>query len=259
MTAILHHSLPAMPWLDPRLARLPGVMPVENDDWLLRDEVFAAQMAERDRLVALGAEVHALMPMAKAAAEETYDLVLAKLAQDSGYRIQAQTALRPDGVSVALNRDDPLRCLGRLVQEDLCLMLPNGQGEHLLAGAILCFPASWALDEKLGKPMSRIHQPVAQYDENIARRVQRLLDAVQTGRPIWRMNHNLYASPDLFHPRRESDPRIDNSPKYLRAERQCLLRLPQTQAVLFTIHTYVLPLDALTPDHRASLTKAHST
>ncbi|MGO4907174.1 DUF3445 domain-containing protein [Pseudorhodobacter sp. W20_MBD10_FR17] len=259
MNAILHQSLPAMPWLDPRLARLPGVMPVENDAWLLRDEVFALQMAERDRLITGGAKVHGLLPMAQAAAEETYDLVLAKLSQDSSYKIGAQEALRPDGVRVALNRDNPLRSLGRLVQEDLCLMLPDGQGEHLLGGAILCFPASWSLEEKLGAPMSRIHVPVPEYDANIARRVQRLLDAVQSGRPIWRMNHNLYANPDLFHPRSEKDPRIDTTPKYLRAERQCLLRLPVTQAVLFTIHTYVLPLDSLEPDHSTALFKAHST
>jgi hypothetical protein len=259
MSAILHQNLPAMPWLDPRLARLPGVLQVENDEWLLRDEVFAPQMAERDRLIGGVAQVHGLLPIAQAAAEETFDMVLAKLSLDCGYKISTQEALRPDGASVALNRDDPLRSLGRLVQEDLCLMLPDGQGEHVLGGAILCFPASWTLMEKLGSPMSRIHVPVPEYDANIARRVQRLLDAVQSGRPVWRMNHNLYTNPDLFHPRSETDPRCDTTPKYLRAERQCLLRLPVTRAVLFTIHTYVLPLDALEPDHRSALFKAHGS
>ncbi len=258
MTAILHHSLPAMPWLDPRLARLPGILPVENDDWLLRDEAFAGQMAERDRLIGTGAAVHGLLPIAKEVALEAYDLVLAKLAQDSGYHFQPHQATRPDGVTVPLNRADPLRCLGRLVQEDLCLMLPDVRGEHVLGGAILCFPASWTLAEKLGKPMSQIHVPVPEYDANIARRVQRLLDAVQPGRPLWRMNHNLYASPDLYHPRSESDPRIATNPLYLRAERQCLLRLPRSQAVLFTIHTYVLPLDALDAGQRDMLFAAHA-
>jgi len=35
-----------------------------------------------------------------------------------------------------------------------------------------------------------------------------------------------------------------------------LRRLPQSQAVVFTIHTYVLPLDALTPEDRAALVEA---
>lgn len=259
MTPILHQTLPALPWLDPRLARLPGVLPVEGDDWLVRDEVFAPQMAERDRLILGDAAVHGIAPEAAAAADETYDMVLAKLAEDAGYCIGAEAARRPDGAEVALDRARPLQTLGRLVQEDLCLMVPNRQGEHILGGAILCFPASWTLAEKLGQPMTRIHNPVPEYDENIARRVQRLLDAVQVGRPIWRMNHNLYASADLFHPRSENAPRLDIAPQFLRAERQCLLRLPQTGAVLFTIHTYVMALNSLTPDQRESLQAAHQT
>lgn len=254
---ILHQTLPALPWMDPRLARLPGLMPVDDDAWLVRDEVFAGQMAERDHLIACAARVHGLLPRARAAADETYAMVLAKLAQDPGYRVTHSEVVRPDGVTVPLDPEQPLLTLGQLVQEDLCLMLEDGQGEHRLDGAILCFPASWTLAEKLGQPMIRIHTPVPQYTADLARRVQRLLDAVQPGRPIWRMNHNLYASPELHHPRTEAAPRIDATPQYLRAERQCLIRLPQTRAVLFTIHTYILPLTALDPDALAALYQAH--
>ncbi len=209
MPPILHHSLPALPWCDPRLARLPGLLPVEGDAWLLRDEVFGAQMAERDRLLATDAPGYGMMPQARDAAVEVYDMVLAKLRQDPGYAISVHTARRPDGVEVRLDRSQPLQTLGRVVQEDLCLMVPDGQGAHILGGAILCFPASWTLAEKLGRAMVRIHAPVPEYDESIARRVQRVLDGVQVGRPMWRMNHNLYASADLFHPRAEADPRMD--------------------------------------------------
>lgn len=247
-----------MPWCDPRLSRLPGLLPVEEDAWLLRDEVFAAQMAERDKLLATGAPVLGLLPLAVAAAQETYDLVLAKLAMDPGYTLGAHVAHRPDGTKVVLDRDRPLHTLGRLVQEDLCLMVSNGQGEHILGGAVLCFPASWTLAEKLGHPMTRIHTPVPEYDENIARRVQRVLNGVQAGRAMWRMNHNLYASPDLFHPRTEDAPRTDTTPQYLRAERQCLVRLPKTDAVLFTIHTYVMALACLDPKALESLHAAHA-
>jgi hypothetical protein len=258
MTDILHNSLATLPWLDPRLARLPGTLPVEGDNWLLRDEVFAGQMSERDRLIAQNAPVEALLPQAKAAAIETYDIVLAKLATDSAYTFEGNAVIRPDKVVVGLDRGQPLRSLGRLIQEDLCLMLPSDQGEHILGGAILCFPASWTLSEKLGQPMTRIHSPVPDYDQNLARRVQRLLDAVQPGRPIWRMNHNLYAAANLFHPRSESAPRNDTAPRFLRAERQCLLRLPKTNAVLFTIHTFVLPLSCLPAEALERLYAAHA-
>jgi dimethylamine monooxygenase subunit A len=63
MTPILHSRLPHLPWADPRTARLPGMLPVEGDDWLREDEVFAAQMAERDRLIAAQPDkIHALPP-----------------------------------------------------------------------------------------------------------------------------------------------------------------------------------------------------
>jgi hypothetical protein len=39
-----------------------------------------------------------------------------------GYRVGAETVVRPDGVEVPLNGGEPMLTLGRLVQEDLCLM-----------------------------------------------------------------------------------------------------------------------------------------
>ena len=40
---------------------------------------------------------------------------------------------------------------------------------------------------------------------------------------------------------------------YIRSERQCLIRLPVSRAVLFSIHTYLVPLAALTADQAAAL------
>ncbi len=133
--------------------------------------------------------------------------------------------------------------LARLVQEDLCLMQRRGD-EHVLAGAALCFPASWTLTEKLGRPMVSIHLPVEEYDATLARRVQRLLDGVRDGAPLWRSNALWYDDPALYQPRAENAPRPETpvaaSFGYLRSERQCLVRLPQSNAVAFSIHTYVL-------------------
>ncbi len=259
---ILQSRLPFAPWMDPRTARLPGILPVEGEDWLRVDEAFAGQMAERDRLIAGHEEiVHALTEPARPAAEELYARVLAHLArpegQRQGYRVGSASVLRPDGVEVDLQPEAPLRTLGRLVQEDLCLLEKQGE-EHVLTGACLCFPASWWLGEKIGRPMTAIHVPVKEYDEGLARRVQRLFDAIRVEQPLWRMNALVYVDPTLHQPRREADPRKDRrGGSYLRAERQCLLRLPQTQAVVFSIHTYVVRLDALRPEEIAGLEEAH--
>jgi len=99
---------------------------------------------------------------------------------------------RPDGARIPIDRADPLGTLGHLVQEDLCLMERRG-AEHVLTGAVLCFPASWRLSEKVGRPMIGIHEPVREYDATLARRVQRLLDGVRTGRPLLRFNVLTYA------------------------------------------------------------------
>ena len=147
----------------------------------------------------------------------------------------------------------------RLVQEDLCLMQPVG-AEHVLTGAVLCFPASWTLAEKLGRPLSGIHTPVAVYDAGMAARVQRLFDLIRPERPMWRQNALVYADPDLHQPRPEAAPRREKATqgRYLRSEKQCLLRVPSSDAVAFTIHTYVVPLSALPVDARSRLTGAET-
>lgn len=243
--------------MDPRLARLPGVLPLGEDDWIVQDDAFAGQMAERDRLIASHQElVCRQLPEGRLAAEELYDVVVEKLATRPGYRIGADRAIRPDGCEVALDRNQALSSLGRLVQEDLCLMEQSGE-ELRLTGAILCFPASWHLHEKIGRPLIGIHRPVESYDVDLARRVQRLFDMIRPEAGLWRMNALVYRDPSLHQPRREDDPRQDRrGGAYLRSERQCLVRLPRTRAVVFSIHTYVVPLALLPPEAVAALDEA---
>lgn len=254
---VVQSHLPFAPWMDPRTARLPGIVPVEGDDWLRVDDAFAGQMAERDaRIAANEAAVHGMLESARPAAEELLDLILGRLRQADGYLVAADAVTRPDGVRVLLERDAPLRTAGRLVQEDLCILEHDG-AEHVLTGAILCFPASWMLAEKLGRPMTRIHVPVEHYTDDVARRVQRLFDAIRPEQALWRMNALVYDDPALFQPRPEGARRPAPVERlYMRCERQCLLRLPQTRAVVFTIHTYLVRLADLAPEARAGLAAA---
>lgn len=257
MTPILQSHLPFAPWMSPVTARLPGVQPLQGDDWLAVDDAYPGQMALRDRLISEQPQVVlGALAEGQAAAVELYDLILARLAQQPGYRIGAAEVLRPDGRQVPLDPAQPFATLGQLVQEDLCLLQKQGD-EHVLTGAVLCFPASWSLAQKLGRPLIGIHRPVKSYDAGIAQRVQRMFDALRPEQPLWRMNALVYADPDLHQSRREEDPRTDRrGGTYLRAERQTFLRLPRTGAVLFAIHTYVVPLSALTEPERQGLIDA---
>ena len=256
MSPILQSRLPFAPWMSPATARLPGVQPVVGD-WLAVDDAYAGQMARRDVLIAeVPQVVLAQLPGAEAAAAELYDLVLGLLRALPGFRFGQDEAVRPDGVAVPLDPAQPLQVLGRLVQEDLCLLQKQGE-EHVLTAAVLCFPASWSLDQKLGRPLIGIHRPVETYDAEIARRVQRMFDVLRPGQPLWRMNALVYVDPELHQPKREEAPRTDRrGGQFLRAERQTFLRLPRTGAVLFAIHTYVVPLSALSQAERDGLVEA---
>ncbi len=252
---ILQDRLFDAPWGEASFRRLPGMRPVGPDDWLMVDAAHAAQMALRDRLLAERREaVVALLPEAGAAAAELLALAVATLARRDDYAVGADRVRRPDGVTVPLDAGDPMGTLGRLVQEDLCLLETRGE-EHVLTGAVLVFPSGWTLAEKIGRPLVRIHRPVAGYEGDLARRVQRLCDGLQPGRPLMRANLLWHRDPALHAPRREGEPKPAGTGErsYLRSERQCLLRLPRTGAVVFSIHTTLVDVASLTAEERATL------
>ncbi len=235
MREILQTSIP----YDFQTARtLPGIAPIGAEGWLHQDEAFAEQMAYRDELLKHRRDqVLALDEQARPAAQELLEDVLALV-----YPGQMDQVRRPDGATVPIKRSDPLDTLGRIVQEDFCILQKQGD-EHVLTGAVLCFPASWTLSEKFMRPLIGIHDTVDPYDDGIAKRVQRLFDGVKPGRPMWRFNALWYADPDLHQPRSVHDRRVRPDPDkatYFRSERQCIRRLPQSNAVVFSIHTYVL-------------------
>ncbi len=211
-------------------------MPCAPDAWLHVDDAYASQMALRAQLIDTDPQAVLYEPeRVKDAGREILDEAL-KILPASGFDVTEDTVICPDGRKVTINRDAPLHTLGHLVQEDICILQKRGD-EHDLTGAVLCFPANWRLAEKINRPLVGIHAPVPEYDENIARRVQRLFDGVRVGKPLWRFNKLRYADADLHQPTRKTE---TGEMPFIRSERQSILRLPRTDAVVFTIHTYVV-------------------
>lgn len=242
---VTQSALPLKPWSDSRTRRLPGVNPLAWEDWLMVDEAFAGQMAEKERLLAARrSEVFA--EGAGEAAAELLALMLRHLGP--GYAVGPEAVRRPDGREVGLGAASPLETAARLVQQDICIMEKRG-AEHVLTAAALCFPANWKLADKLGRPMTAIHAPVAHYDAALARRVQRIFDAMRPEQPLWRMNHLLYRDPDLFQPQRLR-PATRETGRFVRCERQSLVKLPQSGAIVFGIHTIVVPVARLSSAER---------
>ncbi len=254
---ICQSRLSLQPWLEERTRRLPGINPLDEAEWLLRDDAFDRQMAYRDYLIDRHrSDVLQQLPACQAIAEELLQVLVGALALDSDYCLGGNRIRRPDGRDIKVGKDHPLADIGRLVQEDFCLLQRLGD-EHVLVGAILCFPASWLLSEKLGHPLTVIHHPVAPYTRRIATGVQRILDNLRLGQLVFRANFLTYADPDLHQPRSMSDRRDKDvsGETWIRVERQTLRRLPATGAIVFGIHTSVcrssaipgLDMDALEP------------
>lgn len=215
---------PGPPWLG------MGTRGLDPTEWLLVDD-------DRDRDLALKATLLA----------ERHEEVFAALdtpivAAASREVLAAVTAATHAQADVTLH---PLDAAGRLVQEDLCLLVLRDGAPHLDA-ASLCFPSYWRLADKLGHPLAEVHGPVAHYGHELAAKVDRFLDRLPEGRPVWRRNWSIHDDPSYFLPD-PTPPRAVAPPAglWLRSERQTLRRLRTPSAVLFTIRTQQVPLAVL--------------
>ncbi|MBD3624336.1 MAG: DUF3445 domain-containing protein [Rhodobacteraceae bacterium] len=243
---------PYLPFTDPHKGRPPGLFPLPAGDWTEADGAFAPQMALRDRLIAeYPGLVTLALPEASDALAETVSALSDHLSRCPGYILRGDSLVRPDGVCLRLAPS--AGTLGRLTQEDwLILQHPADGGEAVLTAGALCFPAHWNLPDKLGKPLSRVHDPVPGYADTLAARVNRVFSALHPDRPLQRLNWSLASTPHLHCPRPQGR-RTGEAPHYLRVERQTLRRLPRTGAIVFGVKTYLTPLSSLSPPARQAL------
>jgi hypothetical protein len=233
MPVILQDTLPDAQSGEPRL---PGTLPCDADDWLRVDEAYAAQLQYRMSLLA--EQPDAVLYEHGDAQDANLEVLTEtlKILPNLGFTVTASHVTCPDGRIVPINFGAPLLTMGHLVQEDICVLTKQG-AEHVMTGAVLCFPANWRLAEKINRPLTGIHDPVDEYDAGIAARVQRLFDGVKVRRPMWRFNKLPYSDADLHQPYKRE---LTDDVPFIRSERQCILRLPETGAVGFTIHSVVV-------------------
>lgn len=144
----------------------------------------------------------------------------------------------------------PLVHAGLLTQEDWCILVQQSPEEPLLLTAgTLCFPNRWRLSDKIGLPMLGVHTPVPQYGEEVGAPTNSLLKRLTPDRPVWRMNWGIADIAALHQPTGHFDPNAGSrvldigADVVLRIERQTLIRLPTTGAVVFGIRTIVRTLN----------------
>ncbi|MDN4594103.1 heme-dependent oxidative N-demethylase family protein [Polycladomyces subterraneus] len=141
----------------------------------------------------------------------------------------------------------PLDWIGRHVQEDLLIMVQRDDDVYLEAGQ-LCFPSVWSLTFDLGMAFQEIHRPVP-WSNELAEKIRKFLLRVEAGKPWTRLNWTLQVGRRLHIPLETFDEwgpaRYRVTPEnvadevQLRVEEQCVLRLPGSNALLFSIHTYL--------------------
>ncbi|EFJ48104.1 hypothetical protein VOLCADRAFT_91339 [Volvox carteri f. nagariensis] len=223
---------PEDPWLD-----------VDEDDNLLVDQLKqrAAHIRDRrDAVIQLSGE-----PRAREASWE----LLHQLMDELPARYPSRFALEGPVIRNLLTGNsgtgesfdtaapgvEPLEVIGRITQEDYCLLAPPdsdpggggggggdggapGSSSYRLVGGVVCFPAHWSVLEKLGMELPDIHDPV----------------------PRWRRMHPIVfwtptSAVDQVPPPGAAKDNADTADVLQ-------LRLSRTGYVVFTIRTYMQPL-----------------
>lgn len=241
-----------------------GLKPLDLENWIEVDGNLAAHLAEKRRLYAeIPQEVFVEEQDTRAAQQEVLDLLTTHLpARFPQTHRLADGTVEVEGVrpsALAPSPDAPLVAASLLVQEDLILMRRGTDGWRLAAGS-LCFPSSWVLTEKFGRPLHQIHVPVPGFgpgsrpDELIAR----MFDGLQ-GQAMERFNWSVQAGDALYHPLSnvQRDDRASGRPSkfadaaaidaaaFIRVERQTLRKLALSKDILFTIRIHLDPLAVL--------------
>jgi len=227
-----------------------GVRALGDEPWLVADDHRRAELAEKRRLTReRPEEVFAALPGTEAAGGQVLEAVVSWLGtQDL------------DAPGVDPPPTHPLARAGLIVQEDLCLLRQHDGAWHLDA-ASLDFPSHWRLADKLGTPLDVVHGPVAHYGDQLASKVDTVHGRLRPGRPMLRRNWTIHEEDHLFAPApagwsaNAAHGEVHPARWTLRSERQTLLALPDTGAVLFTIRTQQVPLGVLAarPDRAGDL------
>jgi heme-dependent oxidative N-demethylase alpha subunit-like protein len=242
-----------------------GLKPLDPADWIEVDDHLLPYLAEKRRLYAeIPERVFVEEDGTRDAQREVLELLGTHLLEKfpDTYR---RTAAGVEAVGAESHftipsglGDAPLAAASLLVQEDLILMRRNDSGWRLVAGS-LCFPSSWLLVEKFGRPLQDIHAPVPGFGPGTrpAELINRMFDGLQ-GQAVERYNWSIQSDNALYHPLSDLQrtDRATNRPSrfpdgdvgahaFIRVERQTLRKLPVSCDILFTIRIHLDPLAVL--------------
>lgn len=203
-------------WLDPEADRVHWRAHKLERRWSLRGKVWQ------------------ILPEAVDAACELADLVA-----DTAFTPISRAGLR------AFRPEERLWQASLAIPEDLVVMVPDGEA-YRLGAASLCSPSHWRLEEKIGRTMREIHDPIPGIHDVLSPRIDRFFATQREDFPIERYNWSLQDDTALYAlPTHDEATVTADAALWYRVERQTLRRLPETGALAFTIRVYMNPLASL--------------
>jgi hypothetical protein len=178
-----------------------------------------------------------------------------------------------------------LLMLSENIEEDFYFMCPDNETEFRLQGYLACFPGGFDAPSRVGLSVAEIHNPVPGYQERIKKGTDKFFSRMQGGAKVQRFNvSQLCLSPliytydiatiltsetrtkqwslqvdgrDLFrldgnnfypeqgHNLPKIPDRVDLEQCYLRCERQSLVSLKKSRAIVFCVRSYMTHLSQI--------------
>ncbi|KII95957.1 hypothetical protein PLICRDRAFT_234134 [Plicaturopsis crispa FD-325 SS-3] len=185
--------------------------------------------------------------------------------------------IEPMGVTYDIREDNAMEVAGLLVQDDIALMLEGTDGKYYFQAGAICLAGFWRMRDKIGTSMEQIHDSgnVPQYREKLHTSLERFFRRMPVDKPVIRNNYFIQVvtaahtsaeiedidpdelawstttngPEDTFTHGNRFTPGADALPTpatlRFRTERQTLRRLPRSGAIVFTVRTYLTPVEAL--------------
>lgn len=223
---------PYLPFLSGPLSLAPGLKPIDPESWLAPDTEAHVLEDKRALMRSQRADVFAL---------------------DAPESRMAPVAEQVSGSPEKCDWPTALEAAAATVSDDICVLMRDADGLWRLRAASLCAPTFWRLSEKIGEPLSGLHNPVPGANPGMVGRIHRMFDALRPGQVLERFNWTVQPGADRFTPDQAplkakaaalpDDGALDAL--WFRVERQTISKLEATGDVIFTIRVAIDPLRAV--------------
>jgi heme-dependent oxidative N-demethylase alpha subunit-like protein len=247
-----------------------GLRPIRPESWILLGADHAKIMRQKhDRLNRSRSYYYRTLPESLPAQRELRNRVTAHLLSDhpgSFEKLGSVVRSVITGQTLDLNDDsiEPLLQLSYLIEEDFMLLDEGGEIPRITAAANV-YSTSGRLAASVGHDMAWTHEPVPQLTQKLGAKINRVIRTVHTATPCERFNWQVTPMASVFFPHTNphaanaaamhhvatelrDDPARAGELLWIRVERQTLSRLPHSNAVAFSLHTYSDPLSSIRSD-----------